>query len=232
MGPILYTMYAAHIGNTIRENGLSYHIHADDTQIYILFEMDEVDTATARIALCAAVIRAWMKADILKLSEGKTELIYITRKESQTISAPSSATIGNNILHSVKQVRNLGMMFDEHMKMDAQISSVCSAGHFHLRNIGMIRKYLTADSAECLVHAFIASRLNHSNALLYGIPAYQLSRLQRLQNAAARVVSRTKKYEHITPLLKNLCWLAVESRIKNKLFLLTFKSLAPLYLYM
>ena len=103
---------------------------------------------------------------MLKLSEGKTELIYITRKESQTISAPPSATTGDNIIHSVKQVRNLGIMFDEHMNIDAQISSMCSAGHFHLRNIGMIGKYLTADSAECLVHAFITSQLNHGNALL------------------------------------------------------------------
>ena len=164
------------------------------TPTYIFFEMDEVDTAIARIAVCAAEIRAWMKANMPKLSDGKTELIYNTGKESQTITAPPSATIGDNIIHSVKQVRNIGIMFDEHMKMDAQISFICSAGHFHLRNIGMIRKKLIADSAECLLHAFITSRLDHGNALLYGIPAYQLSRLQRLQNNAARVVSRTKKY--------------------------------------
>ena len=124
-------------------------------------------------------------------------------------------------------------MFDEHKKMDAQISSVCSAGHFHLRNIGMIRKYLTADSAECLVHAVIKSRLDHGNALLYDISACQLWRLQRLQNAAARVVSRTKKYEYITPVSKYLCWLPVESRINYKFILLTFRSLhglAPSYL--
>ena len=91
----------------------------------------------------------------MKLSEGKTELIYFTIKESQTITTPPPATIGDNIIHLVKQVHNLGIMFDENMKMDAQISSMCSAGHFHLQNIGIIRKYLTADSAECLVHAFI-----------------------------------------------------------------------------
>ena len=161
--------------------------------------MDEVDIAIARIEACAAEIHAWMKANMLKLSEGKTELIYITRKESQTITAPPSATIGDNIMNSVKQVRNLGIMVDEHMNIDAPISSMCSAGHFHLRNIGMIRKYLTADSA-----------------LLYGTTAYQLSKLQRLQNAASRVVSRTKKYEHITPVLKSLRWLVVESQIKYK----------------
>ena len=75
MGQILYTMYAAPIGDIIRKHGLSYHIYADDTQIYIFFEMDKVDTAIARIEACGAEMRAWMKANMLKLSKGKTELI-------------------------------------------------------------------------------------------------------------------------------------------------------------
>ena len=90
--------------------------------------MDVVDTSIAHIETYAAEISAWMKVNMLKLSEGKTELIYITRKESQTITAPPSATIGNNIIHSVRQARNFGIMFDEHMNIDAQISStVCAA---------------------------------------------------------------------------------------------------------
>ena len=162
-----------------------------------------------------------MRRNNLYLIRDSTELTFINRKESRTITAPPSATIGDNIIYSVKQVHNLCIMFDEHMKMDAQISSMCSAGHFHLR---------TADSAECLIHAFITSC---QCAPIRHACIYQLSRLHRLQNAAARVVSRTKKYEHKSPVLKSLHWLPVESQIKYmyKLLLLTFKSprgLAPL----
>ena len=72
--------------------------------------------------------------------------------------------------------------------------------------------------------------------MLYGLPKSELSKLQRIQNAAARLVTLSKKREHITPVLKDLHWLPVESRISRliyKLMLLTFKALnnqAPKYL--
>lgn len=226
MGPILYTMYAAPIGDVIRRHRLRYHIYADDTQIYTFFETEEVDDAVSRIEACAAELSAWMKVNMLKLSDGKTELLYLTRKATRTVPDPPATpvTIGDCTIQPAKQVRNLGILFDEHMTMDAQISAICSAGHFHLRNIGANRRYLTTDAAECLVHAFISSRLDLGNALLYGVPKSQIARLQRLQNLAARVITRTPKYNHITPVLKALHWLPVEFRIQYKILLLTFKA--------
>ena len=231
MGPILYTMYAEPIGAIIRKHGLRYHIYADDTQIYVFFDMDGVDDVVARVEACAAEIRMWMRANLLKLSDGKTEVLFITRKGTTPITTP--VTIGDSSVQPVKKVRNLGVLFDDCMKMEPQISAMCSAGHFHLRNIGTIRKYLTVESAECLVHAFITARLNNGNALLYGVPKFQVARLQRMQNVAARVVTRTSRTDHITPVLKSLHWLPVQYRIQYKLLLLTFKALhglVPSYL--
>ena len=148
MGPILYIMYAAPIGDIISKQGLQYHIYADDTQIYIFFETNGVENAVARIEACTTVIRVWMKANMLKLSDNKTELLYLTRNGTQIISGSHPVTIGDTSIQPVKQVRDLGIMFDEHMTMQAQISAICSSGHFHLKNIGTIRRYLTVDSAE------------------------------------------------------------------------------------
>ena len=68
---------------------------------------------------------------------------------------------------------------------------------------------------------------------MFGIPRGQLARLQSLQNAAARLVSHTSKFDHITPVLKDLHWLPLEARINLKIILLTFKIIhghAPIYL--
>ena len=84
-----------------------------------------------------------------------------------------------------------------------------------------------------MIHAFVSSKLDHCNSLLYGLPAYQLAKLQVLQNTAAHVVSLTRKYDHITPVLESLHWFPVKIRIVFKVLLLVYKALnamAPPYL--
>ena len=102
---------------------------------------------------------------------------------------------------------------------------MCKASHFHLRNISKIRKFLSKESTEILIHAFVSSKLDHCNSLLYGLLAYQLAKLQVLQNTAARVVSLTRKYDHITPVLESLHCLPVKFRIVFKVLLLVYKAL-------
>jgi len=71
-----------------------------------------------------------------------------------------------------------------------------------------------------LVSAFILSRLDYCNALMAGLPRATIEPLQRVQNAAARLVLNLRLRDHVTPALKQLRWLPVASRIKFKLCLL------------
>ncbi|KAF7710058.1 hypothetical protein HF521_008930, partial [Silurus meridionalis] len=92
---------------------------------------------------------------------------------------------------------------------------------------------LSIYDAEKLIHAFMTSRIDYCNALLGGCPASLINKLQLVQNAAARVLTRSKKYDHITPILSSLHWLPVKFRLDYKLLLLTYKALnglAPMYL--
>ena len=86
---------------------------------------------------------------------------------------------------------------------------------------------------EKLIHAFIYSRLDYCNAIFSGLSRRELGQVQLIQNAAARVLTRTRKTDHITPVLKSLHWLPVRQRIEFKILLLTYKSLnglAPKYI--
>ena len=109
--------------------------------------------------------------------------------------------------------------------MGTHITKTCSSAFYYLYNIRHIRKYLSRESTEKLVHAFISSRLDYCNSLLYGIPEYQTMKLQRVMNASARLIYRAHKFCHITPLLAELHWLPVCSRIHYKIPLITFKIL-------
>ena len=129
--------------------------------------------------------------------------------------------------------KNLGVVFDQVMSMEKQISNVCRTCIFHLRNIGSVRDLLTDNAAAQLVHSLVTSRLDYCNSLLYGLPDNKIKRLQRVQNIAARIVSCSPKANHITPVLRNLHWLPIRQCILFKVLLLAFKAykqIAPEYL--
>ena len=101
-----------------------------------------------------------------------------------------------------------------------------------LRQISTIRQFLTEDATRKLVCAFVLSRLDYCSSLLSGCPKYLIDRLQKVQNSAARLIFKTRKRDHVTPLLKSLHWLPVQARIDYKLSVLChnfFSGCAPKY---
>ena len=119
------------------------------------------------------------------------------------------------------------------MSMDKHVTNICKNCFFHLRKIARIKEYLSTSDIQTLVHAFITSKLDNCNSLLYGLPKFLIDRLQNVQNCAARLVTGSKKYDHITPLMKQLHWLPISQRIIYKIVLIMYKSLngsAPHYI--
>ena len=108
------------------------------------------------------------------------------------------------------------------MPQGTRLSSIkiCSKAFRGLYSIRQIRKFLTVQSTKTLIHAFVSSHLDYCNALLFSLPKYQLGRLQKVQNAAARVTFQIAKFDHITPALIHLHWLPVTFRVQFKLLLL------------
>jgi hypothetical protein len=115
--------------------------------------------------------------------------------------------VGDCLVRSSPSVRNLGVIFDTRMSMEKQVISVCKSAYAQLRNIGRVRRYLTNRAARSLTNGLVASRLDYCNSLLCGLPKTVTKRLQQVQNTAARIVTRTPRSEHITPVLKRLQWL-------------------------
>ena len=73
--------------------------------------------------------------------------------------------------------RNLGVTIDQCLDLTDHVKKICVSCHCHLRNITKIRKYLSEETSEILVHAFISSKLDNCNSLLYGLPQHLLNRI-------------------------------------------------------
>ena len=94
-----------------------------------------------------------------------------------------------------------------------------------VRYLGKIRPYLSDEAAKSVAHALITSKVDTCNSLLAGLPVSTLKPIQRVLNITARIVSRCPKLTHVTPLLKSLHWLPVDSRVLFKVMLILYKAL-------
>lgn len=157
----------------------------------------------------------------------KTEIIIITGTPALTTKVPADFTcdITGTLITPSSIVRNLGVMFEPSLSFQYHINSLSKLAFFHLRRIVQLRPFISTKDAETLIHAFFSYRLDYFNALFIGLPATTIARLQYIQNSAARILTRTKRSAHITPILADLQWLPVAYRINFKIILLTFKAL-------
>ncbi len=126
------------------------------------------------------------------------------------------------------QVKNLGVILETDLSFSSHVKAVTKSAYYHLKNIARIRCFVSSHDLEKLVHAFITSRVDYCNGLLTGLPKKTIRQLQLTQNDAARILTRTRKSEHITPVLRSLHWLPVTFRIDFKVLLLVYISLNDL----
>ena len=122
---------------------------------------------------------------------------------------------------------------DSNLSMSQHISNTCKAAYIQIRHISSMRHLLTTQATQTLVCSLVLSRLDYCNSLLSGCPQYLLDKLQKVQIAAARLVCKAKKSDHIHPILETLHWLPVTHRIQYKISTICFNSIsgtAPQYL--
>ncbi len=234
LGPILFVLYTHPISDIVTHHRLSHHCFSDDNQLYMSAPIDQLPSVIRHTQLCFSDIKAWMTNNKLQLNNDKTELIFLGSKRLlSTASIPTSVELENCQISTSTTVRNLGVTLDQSLSFQDNVSSICRACYLELRRIGSIRHLLSEDATKTLISAFILSRLDYCNSLLAGCPQKLLSRLQKVQNNAARLTLRLPRSAHVTPLLHSLHWLPIEKRIDYKLSLLCFKSLndlGPTYL--
>lgn len=234
LGPLLFTLYTAPLQDIISAYKLESMFYADDSQLYIAINPKEQPAQLNTLRQCIEDVISWNTENKLLCNSSKTEVIYFSSRFSKnSTEIPQDFSFANTSVKITDKVKDLGMILDSKLTLTKHINDICKKTAHTIRNIGRIRKYLSTDNLKRLVNASVSSRLDYCNSMFFGLPKCHLDKLQRLQNTSARLITGSKRLNHITPVLKELHWLPVEYRIKFKILLLTFKIIngySPCYL--
>ena len=203
--------------NVIRSFNLRHHQDADDTQIYISVSKNDMLTRVSCIENCVSAVQKWLSHNWLSLNSKKTDVIQFTSgRGKHRVEDLESLAVSDVTIKSSAVVKSLGIDLDKSLSFDQHVASVCKASYFHIRALRHIRKSLPDDVAKTVACSLIGSRIDYCNSLLAGMPEYNYVKLQRVQNTLARVVLKVRKFDHITPALKELHWLPVKLRVTFK----------------
>jgi hypothetical protein len=234
LGPLLFSLYTSPISQIFSSSSISFHLFADDTQIYVSFPPSDSSSYFTDLSDILNSVHNFLTSNRLTVNPTKTEFLLIgTPQQRSKVTAPSISFQGSTIIPS-KSARNLGFVFDSHLSHHSQISSVSRSSFLQIRQIRQIRSSLDTDTSITLANSLVSSKLDYCNSLYYNLPNTSLKRLQSIQNSLARVVLNVKRHEHITPSLRKLHWLPIHQRIIFKIACITFKTIhnqSPTYLH-
>lgn len=225
LGPVLFTIYMQPLSKIIRNYDLKYHFYADDTQLYDAVPVENVHILISKLVSCFYDIKKWMNSNKLKLNNEKTEIIACGRPGIIDNLNINEITLGNDVISLSNVVRNLGVYFDCNLSLSNHVNHIIKCMYIEIRKITKIRQFLSPKTTELLINSLVLTRLDYCNSLLCNTSQANIKSLQVVQNNAARLILRKRKFDSATPLLKTLHWLPVEKRLIYKICTIVFKSL-------
>ena len=206
-GPILFVLYTHPISEIVSYHSLSHHSFSDDNQLTNLAILLNFLKLFIQLNLVSLM---WMANNQLQLNNDKTEMILIATK-----TVHKSGGFWHQICHHSSQPRCLSWSYS--LFPTANLLHLSYLLYWTLSDYCNMPLCLKMSPKNCCVHLL---RLDYCNSLLSGCPKYLLYKLQKVQNNTARLIFRTTRSAHITPMLHSLHGLPIVQRIEYKLSLL------------
>ncbi len=151
LAPTLFSLYLLPLGSIFSKYGVSFHLYADDTQLYIPFKHNDSRSIEVLLA-CFHEVKIWLSHNFLALNENKTEVILFGPSDSYDF---GDLDLGDLSSHVTPCAKNLGVLFDSGLKFDKQINSVVKSCFYHLRRLAKVKPVLSLKNFEIVIHAFV-----------------------------------------------------------------------------
>jgi hypothetical protein len=223
LSQLLFSIYTSPLAHIAASHSVSQRQYADGTQLYVELSSQSHSADLSHLETCLSSLNAWFCHNGLSLNPDKSEVVLFgTRQRLRNLQQASSVNIAGTSISAADSTKILGVTLDQHLTMNKHVNEVCRAAYYHIRSLRQVRRSIPADVANAIACSLVSSRLDYANATLYGTSQSNITKLQRIQNAAARVVLNSRQ-SHTTPSALQLHWLPVSYRINYKIAKLTFE---------
>ena len=231
LGPMLFGIYVNDLPSTPRKCLTESYV--DDTKLYMSFRPQDCGDTISAMNEDLVSIRNWCFDNGLLLNPDKTKLIiYGSRQMTAKIPEFRLTLLGKD-LEPTETVKDLGVIFDKNLTFNEHVIKTVSSCMSTLGQISRVKHAFRRDILITIINSLVFSKLYYCSSVWANTTDSNIKKLQGIQNFAARIVCNIRKYDHVSPALKSLNWIPVESNLYLRDAVMAFKcmmGLVPEYL--
>lgn len=223
LGPILFLIYINDMHEILKKYFLVQY--ADDSQIVISGKVSELEDLIRKAESALKEAKMYFQINGLNVNENKTQCMYVGSRQLISLIPPNTViNFGNTAIIPSKSVKNLGVYMDQYMLFDIHINHISSKVSGILMFLNRIKDGFDKETRIVIVQSLVLSIINYC-LKVWGITTQQqIERVQKLENFASKIAfGGARKYDHVTPILSELKWLNINSKITFDICIFTYK---------
>ena len=199
--------------------------YVDDTKIYLSFSTNDVDSCLRLVAEDLRRLAEWCCANHLLVNPDKTKLLLFgTRQLLSQLRDVTVPFLGQE-LKPVASAKDLGIILDSNLNFNDHVTSLSSSLLSTLCQVNRVRHLFSREILNTILNSLVFSKLFYCSTVWSGTSKDNVHKLQLLQNFAARILTNTKKFDHISPILNELGWLTIEELLNLRDVIMIYKCI-------
>ena len=222
LGPLLFIIYINDMSDFFQDNQLVQY--ADDSQIILKGNINDLDDLIRRAENTLIKAKRYFQMNGLNLNESKTQCMFVgTRQYISRIPDDVKIRFGEVLIEPSNSVKNLGVHMDQTLSFKNHIDEMAKKVYGTLNFINRVGNNLDKASRINVVQSLVLPIINYGLKIWGLTSKHQLERAQRLQNFSAKVAfGGARKYDHVSPIIKELGWLKIEEKIINDIAVMVY----------
>lgn len=234
LGPILFSLYINQICRVIEQTGnISYHLFADDLQIYSYGDVVSVDAVIDNLNRALGNILDWSNAHKLQINPEKSQAILLTNKKR--INPPNNfLSIDNHRITFCDKIRSLGLIIDTKLNWSAHVNNLCGKIYGILSKLWNTAKYITKDVKRHIIRTLVGPLLTYCSSIYSQCSKNSLKQLNVAFNSCARYIFLKRRGDPISHLSQQIFGVSLNRFLELSTLTVMFgliKKKAPIYLY-